>query len=142
MDEELKKEIILDNYSNPSNYGKALDSSYDEFNTKSESCIDNLNFYIKIEDNIIKDLRFEGEGCAISKASSSILTDNLINSNISDAIKYIDEFEKMINQEEYNEEKLKDACCFCDIYKQGNRKNCAYLPYKGLRKYLENYINK
>ena len=142
MNEELKKEIILENYSNPSNYGKVEDSSYDKYNTNNESCVDNLNFYIKIEDNVIKDLKFEGEACAISKSSSSIFTDNIIGKSISDAIIYIDEFENMIDQKPYKEEILNDACCFCDIYKQNNRKNCAYLPYRGLKKYLENYINK
>lgn len=142
MNEELKKEIILDNYSNPSNYGKVDDPAYDKYNTNNESCVDNLNFYIKIENDIIMDLKFEGEGCAISKASSSIITDNIIGNTIENAIIYIDNFEKMIDQKEYDENILQDACCFCDIYKQNNRKNCAYLPYRGLKKYLENYINK
>lgn len=142
MNDELKKEIILENYSNPSNYGKVSDASYDKYNTNNDSCVDNLNFYIKIEDNIIKDFKFEGEACAISKASSSIFTDNIIGKNINDAINYINEFEKMIDQKEYKEDILKDACCFCDIYKQNNRRNCAYLPYRGLKKYLENYLNK
>lgn len=142
MDDELKKEIILENYSNPSNYQKIDDESYEKYNTNNDSCVDNLNFYIKIEDNIIKDLKFEGEACAISKASSSIFTDNVIGKSINDAIIYIGEFENMIDQKPYNEDTLKDACCFCDIYKQNNRRNCAYLPYRGLKKYLENYINK
>ena len=142
MDEELKKEIILDNYTNPSNYEKVEDSSYDKFNTNNASCVDNLNFYIKVEDNIIKDLKFEGEACAISKASSSIATDNIIGKTIDEAITYISNFENMIDEKPYDKEVLCDACCFCDIYKQNNRKNCAYLPYRGLKKYLENYINK
>ena len=41
MDEELKREIILENYSNPSNYGKTDDKSYDKYNTNNESCVDN-----------------------------------------------------------------------------------------------------
>ena len=139
MNEELKKEIILENYSNPSNYGKVEDESYDKYNTNNESCVDNLNFYIKIEKGIIKDLKFEGEACAISKSSSSICTDNIIGKTIEEAIKYISEFENMIDQKPYKEEVLHDACCFCDIYKQNNRRNCAYLPYRGLKKYLENY---
>ena len=139
MNEELKKEIILENYSNPSNYGKVEDESYDKYNTNNESCVDNLNFYIKIDEGIIKDLKFEGEACAISKSSSSICTDNIIGKTIKEAIEYISEFENMIDQKPYDEEVLSDACCFCDIYKQNNRKNCAYLPYRGLKKYLENY---
>ena len=139
MNDELKKEIILENYSNPSNYKKVEDESYDKYNTNNDSCVDNLDFYIKIEDNIIKDLKFEGEACAISKASSSIFTDNIIGKTIEEAIDYIQNFESMIDQKEYNKETLQDANAFCDIYKQNNRKNCAYLPYKGLKKYLENY---
>ena len=139
MEEEVKKAIILENYSNPSNYGEGLDDSYVKFNTNNDSCIDNLDFFIKIENDIIKDIRFKGEACAISKASSSIATDNLIGKSIDEALSYIDNFENMIDEKPYNEEILKDATCFCDIYKQNNRKNCAYLPYKGLKKYLENY---
>ena len=139
MNDELKKEIILEHYSHPSNYEKVDDKSYDKVHENNGSCIDNLNFYIKVEDNIIKDLKFEGEACAISKASSSIATDNIIGKTINDAIDYIDSFDDMINQKPYDEEKLNEACCFCDIYKQNNRKNCAFLPYKGIKKYLENY---
>ena len=140
MDDELKKAIILENYTNPSNYEKVDDDTYDKYNTNNASCVDNLNFYIKIENNVIKDLKFEGEACAISKASSSITTDNVIGKSVSDALIYIENFENMIDQKSYDENVLHDACCFCDIYKQNNRKNCAYLPYRGLRKYLEDYI--
>ena len=139
MDDELKKEIILSHYENPSNYEKVSDPSYEKYNTNNESCVDNLNFYIKIEDNIIKDLKFEGEACAISKSSSSIFTENIIGKSIEDAINYISNFERMIDQKNYDEDVLKEACCFCDIYKQNNRRNCAFLPYRGLKKYLENY---
>nr|MCR5788163.1 SUF system NifU family Fe-S cluster assembly protein [Bacilli bacterium] len=123
----------------PSNYEKVSDPSYEKYNTNNESCVDNLNFYIKIEDNIIKDLKFEGEACAISKSSSSIFTENVIGKSIEDAINYISNFERMIDQKKYDEDVLKEACCFCDIYKQNNRRNCAFLPYRGLKKYLENY---
>lgn len=140
MNDELKKEIILENYNNPSNYQKVDDKTYDKYNTNNESCVDNLNFYIKVDDNIIKDLKFEGDACAISKASSSIATDNIIGKSIDEAINYINNFENMIDQKPYDEKILHDACCFCDIYKQNNRKNCAYLPYRGLKKYLEKYL--
>lgn len=139
MNDELKKEIILEHYSHPSNYEKVIDDSYEKINTNNESCIDNLNFYIKIENNVIKDIKFEGEACAISMASSSIATDNLIGKKVEEAIDIINDFDNMINQKPYNESNLNEACAFCDIYKQNNRKNCAFLPYKGLKKYLEEF---
>lgn len=139
MNEELKKEIILEHYSHPSNFEEVSDDSYVKIHENNGSCIDNLNYYIKIEDDIIKDIKFSGEACAISMASSSIASENLIGKSVDDAIKYINDFENMINQKPYNEENLNEACCFCDIYKQNNRKNCSFLPYKGLKNYLENY---
>ena len=139
MNDELKKEIILEHYSHPSNFEKIEDDSYVKIHENNGSCIDNLNFYIKIEDDVIKDIKFEGEACAISMASSSIASENLIGKSIEEATDYINYFENMINQKPYREDKLNEACAFCDIYKQNNRKNCAYLPYKGLKNYLENY---
>ena len=66
MDENLKREIILENYQNPINKETVNDDRYIKVNTNNESCIDNLDIYILVEDNIIKDIKFDGEACAIS----------------------------------------------------------------------------
>ena len=60
MDRDLKRSIILDNYQSPNNKHTS-DDSYFKINTRNVSCIDNLDIYLKIEDNIIKDISFEGE---------------------------------------------------------------------------------
>lgn len=139
MNEELNREVILQHYSNPSNYGKGLDDSYDIVKKKNDTCIDDVTYYIKIENGIIKDIKFDGEACAISIASSSIASENLIGKSISDALLYINQFSNMIDNKNYDEDILSDANAFCNIYKQNNRKNCAYLPYGALKNYLENY---
>ena len=72
MDSNLRREIILENYQDPLNRGLVEDDSYLKVNTNSESCIDNLDFMMKIEDNTIKDIRFDGEACAISTSASSM----------------------------------------------------------------------
>ena len=77
MDRELKRSIILDNYQAP-NKKYASDDSYVKINTRTVSCIDNLDIYLKIQDNIIKDISFEGEACVISISSTNILTNLLI----------------------------------------------------------------
>ena len=51
MDNNLKREIILDNYQDPMNRGLIEDDSYIKVNTNSESCIDNLDFMMKIEND-------------------------------------------------------------------------------------------
>ena len=151
MNDELKKEIILEHYSHPSNYEKIIDDSYVKINTNNESCIDNLNFYIKIEDNIIKDIKFEGEACAISMASSSIATDNLIGKTINDAINYINDFDNMmasVKRVNYTVQDIEDVIKHdiavvreadsvpwetVDLYGLGTytKFSCSYCPYLG-----------
>ena len=141
MDNEFKREIILDNFRKPFNKDGSDDLNYLKTNSNNESCIDNIDIYIDIKDNIIKDIRFNGEACAISTASTSIMLKNVINKSVDDAIKYIDNFMNMVNEKEYKEEELNEAIAFDEIYKQQNRKTCVTLPYVGILKILNNYRN-
>ena len=140
MDEETKREIILENYMHPDNRRDGDSEGYLKENTNNESCIDNLNIYVKINNNTIEDIYFNGEACAISTSSVSIMIHNLIGKTIKEALDYIDNFEKMIEGKEYEESILNDAIVYNEIHKQNNRKNCAYLPYRGIKKILEKYL--
>ena len=140
MDPEVKREIIMDNYLHPLNKETVNDSSYEKVNSNNESCIDNIDIYVKIENDTIKDIKFDGEACAISTSSTSIMINNLIGMSVKDAINYIDNFDNMVNEKEYDEDVLNEAIVYNDIYKQNNRKHCALLPYIGIRKILENHL--
>ena len=142
MDNELKREIILEHFQNPVNKEEVLDKKYNKINTSNPNCIDNLDIYVLIEESIIKDIKFMGEACAISTASTSIMIKNLIGKNIVDAKEYINNFYNMTNEEEYNENLLNEGIAFSEIYKQSNRKNCVLLPYKGILKAIEEYEEK
>ena len=137
MDENLKREVILENYQNPMNKEKVDDDRYIKVNTNNESCIDNLDIYVLIDDEIIKDIKFDGEACAISTSSTYIMIHNLIGKTINEAIIFMNEFDNMVNEKEYNEELLNEAIVYDNIYKQANRKHCALLPYLGIKKALE-----
>lgn len=139
MDNELKREIILEHFSNPINKEEVLDDTYKKYNTRNPNCIDNLDIYIKINNDIIEDIKFNGEACAISTSSTSIMIKNLIGKSVSETKNYIKNFNNMIDEEVYNEEVLKEGIVFDEIYKQNNRKNCVLLPYKGIIKALEEY---
>lgn len=139
MDSNLKKEIIMDHYLNPKNKEKVDDSRYIKVNTNNESCIDNLDFYVLINNGVIEDIKFDGEACAISTSSTSIMISNLIGKTIDEALEFVNNFEAMINEEEYNSDILNEAIAYDDIYKQNNRKNCALLPYKGIKKAIHEY---
>ena len=139
MDENLKREIIMEHYQNPLNRHAIEDDSYIKVNTSNSSCIDNLDIYIKIENDVIKDIAFTGEACAISISSTSIMIENLIGKTIGEAIVIVDNFENMVNEKAYDEKILKNALVYNEIYKQNSRKTCAFLPYRGIRQALAKY---
>ena len=136
MDDNLKREIILDNYKEPFHKGLVDDDSYHKINSNSESCIDNLDFILKIENGIIEDIRFDGEACAISTSASSIIIRKLIGKSVDDAKKLLLNYKNMINEEEYDEDLLGELNVYDEIYKQPNRKNCALLPEVAIEKLL------
>ena len=138
MDPALRREIMLDNYENPTNRGLVEDDSYIKVNTNNESCIDNLDIYFKIENNIIKDIMFDGEACAISTSATSIMNKLLIGKTKEEIINILNNYENMINEKEYDKEVLKDLNVYEEIYLQPNRKTCALLPTKAIRKVLDN----
>ena len=140
MDSELKREIIMENYLHP--FNKEIPSNKDEYdyvNSNNESCIDNLDIYMKVEDNIIKDIKFDGEACAISTSTTSIMIKLFLNKTIDEALNILNNYENMINEKEYDENILGEALVYNEIYKLQNRKHCALLPWNGIRKLLEKY---
>lgn len=139
MDDNLKRDIILDNYQNPANKNCIDDKRYIAVNTNNSSCIDNIDLWVLFENNIIKDIKFDGEACAISTASTSIMTKELIGKSIESARKFIENFYNMIDEKDYKDDELNEATAFDTIYKQANRKTCAILPYKGILKAIDEY---
>ncbi len=142
MDKEVKREIILEHFSNPINKRVVEDKNYELINSRNPNCIDNLDIYILVEEGVIKDISFMGEACAISTSSTSIMIKNLIGKKIMDAKKYIVNFTNMCEELEYDEEILNEGIAFSEIYKQNNRKNCVLLPYRGILEVLAKYENK
>ena len=138
MDSELKREIIFDNYKEPTNRGLVEDNSYLRANTKSDSCIDNLDFMMKIEDGIVKDIRFDGEACAISTSCASIMIKSFIGKSVEEVKNILENYVAMIEEKEYNSELLGELNVYDEISKQPNRKNCALLPMQAVEKMLEN----
>lgn len=132
----MKKMIMIEHYSNPLNKGLLEDDGYEKVNMNSKTCIDNLDFMFKIEDGVIKDVRFDGEACAISTSSSSIMSELIKGKTIDEAKKIMENYERMIEEKPYDKELLGEANCYDEIYKQPNRKKCALLPYLGLKKIL------
>lgn len=138
MDSNLRRSIILDNYNNPNNRQRHDNDDYIKTNSRNVSCIDNIDVYVKIEDNTIKDITYEGEACAISISSSSIISNLLKDKTLEQAKEIINNYYNMIEEKEYNKELLEEANVFDEIYKQPSRKMCATLIVRG----IEEIINK
>lgn len=137
MDNNLKREIILDNYQDPMNRGLVEDDSYIKINTNNESCIDNLDIMYKIEDGKLVDIRFDGEACAISTSATSIMIKSLVGKTKDEIIKIVENYENMIDEKEYDSNLLGELIVYNEIYRQPNRKKCALLPFESVKKIID-----
>lgn len=135
-----RREIIMKHYNDPKNRKRISDSSYIVENTSNSSCIDNLDIYIKIKDGAIADIAFDGEACAISISSASIMSDNLKGKSLVDASNYVNNMENMLNGKNYDSDILKEAAIY-EYVKDTSRKTCAWLPYEAVKKILTCYKN-
>ena len=137
----MKRSIILEHYQNPKNKGLIDDNSYIKINMNNESCIDEINLMVKLENNKIIDIKFDGEACAICTSSTSIMIDTLIGKTLEDATNIFNNFNNMLDEKEYDSNILEQANVYDDIYKQPNRKKCALLPWWGIEKVLNKEEN-
>ena len=142
MDADIKRSIILDNYQDAKNRGIPTDTSgYIKINSNNDSCIDNIDIYVKLNNDVIEDIKFEGEACVIAISSTSILSDLLIGKDISEVENILQNYYSMIEEKGYDKELLKEACVYDDIYKQPSRKTCVTLFARGMEKIVNNKKN-
>lgn len=137
MDANLKREIIVDNVENPFHRGIKDKENFIKANTHNESCIDNIDLYVKIKDNKIIDAYFEGEACAITTSATSIMLKKIIGLTKEEARSLMKEYYQMIEEGAYNSDKLGELNVYSDISKQPSRKKCATLPFQTLEKTLK-----
>lgn len=136
MDQNLKRTIILEHYQHPAGKGLIDDDTYKRADMNIESCIDEIHMMAKVEDNVIKDIRFDGEACAISTATTSIMINQLKGKTVTEAKKIIENYNNMIYEKEYDKELLGEAIVFDEIYKQPNRIKCATLAWDCIKKII------
>ena len=95
---ELYQEIILDHGKNPRNFGKCKDFTSDA-KGHNPLCGDKVQVFLKLDDEkIVKDISFEGEGCAISMASASIMTETIKGKEFNVAKKILEHFINMLKE--------------------------------------------
>ena len=82
--DELYRDYILDHYKNPKNFGELADADL-EFHDRNPLCGDELKLQLVVEDGKIADLKWHGQGCAISQAAASIASEELIGMPVDEA---------------------------------------------------------
>jgi len=92
---DLYQEIILEHNRSPRNFGK-LDNATHVLDGQNPVCGDHYKIYLRVEDGVIKDVRFQGAGCAISKASASVMTSMVKGKTVEEADRYFDLFHKIV----------------------------------------------
>lgn len=137
MDNKLKRDLILDNYQNPENRGIPNDDRYKKVNSRNESCVDNIDVAARIENEVLEDIKFDGEACAICTSAASVMTKELKGKTLEEAESIIENYERMINELPYHEEILGELNIYNEVYKQPARKNCALLPMKSIKKIID-----
>src|ERR1044072_5786945 len=93
--QDLYQEVILDHNKNPRNF-KELEDADLKAEGYNPLCGDKINVYLKLDDNKITDISFEGSGCAISKSSASMMTTALKGKTIEEAETLFEKFHKLV----------------------------------------------
>lgn len=139
IDPSYYREIIMDNYSYPRHKHLSDDQDYDHRHMASDSCIDDITVQAKIKDGKIQDVRFDGQACTISTASTSILTHLLEGKTIEEAENIINNYNKMIHGQPYDADVLEDAVVFEGVAKQPNRIGCATIGWRAMEEMIDDY---
>ena len=135
--ENIYKEIILEHSKRPRNQG-TLDPVSVSQEGLNPSCGDELALHLQIENDVITDVKFSGEGCAISQSSASMMTEAIKGKNLSEAEALSGKFKAMIQGEEPSDE-LGDLQMLQGISKLHARVKCATLGWITLEQAIERY---
>lgn len=135
---DLYQEMILDHNRNPRNFHPLPDA-----NRKAEGynplCGDQIHLFLKLEGDVIRDISFEGSGCAISKASSSLMTSALKGKTKREAEKLFEKFHRMVTGQvgETADPELGKLAVFSGVCEFPSRIKCATLAWHTLKSALE-----
>lgn len=137
---ELYQEMILEHNQKPRNFGVLLNPTHkaEGFNPL---CGDRITLQLLVDHDTIKDIRFQGSGCAISKASTSLMTTAVKGRTKREAEELVEAFRDMLNREKnsaFDEKKLGKLAVFSGVCEFPARIKCANLAWHTLLAGLEN----
>ncbi|WP_163971572.1 Fe-S cluster assembly sulfur transfer protein SufU [Oceanobacillus halotolerans] len=131
----LYRQVIMDHYKNPRNRG-TVEGDALTVDMNNPTCGDRIQLQMQVEDGIVKDAKFEGEGCSISMSSASMMTQAIKGKQIEDALKMSKAFSQMMLGEEMDVDGLEmgDIEALQGVSKFPARIKCATLAWKAMEK--------
>ena len=136
---DLYQQVILDHNRRPRNYGK-LEGANRHAEGFNPICGDHLTLYVRLNGDVIDDLRFEGEGCAISKASASLMTEGLKGKTTAEAEALFERMHALLTGDgdaEAQAAELGKLAVFSGVREFPARVKCASLSWHALHSALE-----
>lgn len=130
--DDLYRRVIMDHYKAPRNKGRLDDDSV-SVDLNNPTCGDRISLQLKIRDGVVEDARFNGEGCSISMASASMMTDAVKGKTLKQALELADQFSEMIKGSPVEFE-YEDLEALSGVSKFPARIKCATLAWNALRK--------
>jgi nitrogen fixation NifU-like protein len=136
---ELYQEVILDHNRRPRNF-RTIEGANRHAEGHNPLCGDRLSLYLQVEDDVIKDASFQGSGCAISKASASLMTDSVKGKTLTEARNLFEQFQHMVTgtaESSASPNALGKLAVFEGVRNYPARVKCASLSWHTLRSALD-----
>ena len=135
---DLFQDIILEHYKRPRNKGK-IEGVTAEIHMNNPTCGDEVWLYLRVEDEVIQDVAFEGEGCSISQSSISMMTQMLKGQPVEEGLRLTERFKEMIHGDEdaARDKSLRDARALAGVSKLPPRVKCALLGWNAFEEAVD-----
>ncbi|MBE1556449.1 Fe-S cluster assembly sulfur transfer protein SufU [Sporosarcina limicola] len=136
--DQLYRSVIMDHYKNPRNKG-IIDESNVTIDMNNPTCGDVIHLTLQVEDGIVHNAKFEGEGCSISMASASMMTQLIKGRTVEEAQSLATVISNMMLSKEYDDSiDLGDIEALAGVAKFPARIKCATLAWKAMEKGVAN----
>lgn len=133
--EDLYREVILDHNRSPRNFGPLEDADR-VVNGVNPLCGDKLTLYLSLDGDRIDDARFEGTGCAISVASSSLMTERIKGTSVDETLALFDAVHEMLMGRTEPDERMEKLAALAGVRDYPSRVKCASLAWHALKSAL------
>lgn len=136
--DDLYRRVIMDHYQNPRNKGRLEDDAV-TVDLNNPTCGDRISLQMRIKDDTIEDVKFLGEGCSISIASASMMTQAIKGLKVEEALSLVHLFSQMVQGEEVDIERfpLEDIEALSGVAKFPARIRCATLAWKAMKEGIQ-----